>query len=131
MDNIYQTKYDEFQNNLKQRMFLFEVTKHCGYSTFVPIYKTQTMLELYSNVVHHFGNSDRDVGILYFISDSNHQRVRIPLSCQTVADFVSSNITSSPTNLTPIYKYPLPVIYRLYLDDERCHQCNCSTEHHR
>lgn len=131
MENIYQTKYDEFIHNLTQRMFIFEVTKHCGYSTFVSIYKSQTLLELYNNVVHHFGSSDRDIGILYFISDNNQQRIRIPLSCQTVADFVSSNITCNPTNLTPIYKYPLPVIYRLYLDDERCQQGNCSTDHYR
>jgi hypothetical protein len=127
-ENIYQTKYDEFQNNLKQRMFLFEVTKHCGYSTFVPIYKTQTLLDLYNNVIHHFGS---DMGTLYFLSASNQEHIRVPLSYQTVADFVSSNITTNPVRLVPVYNYPSPVIYRLYLDDGRCHQSNCSTIHYR
>ncbi len=130
MSNIYQTKYDEFQTNLTQRMFLFEVTKHCGYSTFVPVYKTQTLLDLYNNVVHHFGSSNRDVGILYFLSTNEQEYIRVPVSYQTVADFVSSNITCEPVKLAPIYNYPMPVIYRLYLDDGRCHQSNCSTIHY-
>jgi hypothetical protein len=130
MANIYQTKYNEFQSNLTERMFLFEVTKHCGYSTFVPVYKTQTLLDLYNNVIHHFG-SDVGVGTLYFLSAYNQDHIRVPLSHQKVQDFVSSNITSDPVTLTPIYNYPCPVIYRLYLDDGRCHQCNCSTDHYR
>ena len=128
MANIYLTKYDEFQTNLSNRMFLFEVTKHCGYSTFVPVYKTQTLLDLYNNINHHFGS---DIGILYYISADDQECIRVPLSYQTVADFVSSNITSEPVKLVPIYDYPLPVIYRLYLDDGRCHQSNCSTIHYR
>ena len=130
MDNIYQTKYDEFQHNLKERMFMFEVTKNCGYSTFISIYKTQTLLELYSNIIHHFGCVDSDMGMLYFLSANDQQRIRVPLSSQTVSNFVSSHILNNPPSLTPIYNWPRPVIYRLYLEDGRCQQNNCSTIHY-
>ena len=45
MDNHYQDKYDEFTRNLHNNMFIFEVEKLCGYSTFVTIYKNQTIIE--------------------------------------------------------------------------------------
>ena len=38
MDNHYQEKYDEFIRNIHKLMFIFEVTKCSGYSTFATIY---------------------------------------------------------------------------------------------
>ena len=116
MDNQYQEKHNEFMRNIKNFMFIFEVTKCCGYSTFVPIYKNQTLIELYSNIIHHFGNIE--VKELYFISKDN-ERVNIPISNQLVSAFIKDNIICNPVKLTPVYHLPNPIIYKLFLSD--CH----------
>lgn len=128
MDNHYQDKYDEYLRNVNNIMFTFEVTKCCGYSTFITVYKNQTLIELYSNIIHHFGNIQ--IRELYFISPQ-YERINIPISTQTVLEFVRDNITCSPIKLIPIYPLPKPVIYRLYLNDGYCSEEHCSTVHYR
>ena len=54
MDNTYHDKLQDYLRNIKENMYTFEVTKCCGYSTFVTIYKTETLIDLYSKVMHQF-----------------------------------------------------------------------------
>ena len=127
MDNRYQDKYEEFIRNVNNIMFTFEVTKCCGYSTFVTIYKNQTLIDLYSNIIHHFGNIQiRD---LYFLTPEN-EHISIPISNLSVAEFVRSNIVCSPVKLVPVYDLPRPVIYKLILNDGVCLEQHCSTVHY-
>ncbi len=128
MDNHYQDKYDEFLRNVHNLMFTFEVTKCCGYSTFVTVYKNQTIMDLYSNIINHFGGNIQ-IHNLFFISPEN-TRVMIPISNQTISDFVRSNIVCNPPRLVPIYDLPKPVIYRLHFDDGHCSENNCTTVHY-
>jgi hypothetical protein len=106
-------------NDIHNLMFTFEVTKCCGYSTFVTVYKNQSLTDLYSNIISHFGNIE--IQELYFVSPEQ-QRFNVPISKQSVSDFISSNIICNPIKLVPIYGLPNPVIYRLYLNDGRCTQ---------
>lgn len=128
MENQYQDKFDEYISNVNYIMFTFEVTKCCGYSTFITVYKNQTLIDLYSNIIHHFGNIE--VRELYFIS-LQEERITIPISNKTVSEFVRDNITCNPIKLIPIYDLPKPVIYRIFLDDGHCSQNNCTTVHYR
>lgn len=128
MDNHYQDKFNEFITNIHNIMFTFEVTKCCGYSTFITVYKNQTLIDLYSNIIHHFGNIQ--IRQFYFISPLD-ERINIPISTQTVSEFVRDNITCNPAKLIPIYDLPKPVIYRLFFDDGQCNQSHCTTVHYR
>ena len=119
MDNQYQEKLNEYTRNMFNIMFIFEVTKCCGYSTFITIYKNQSLIDLYSIIMNHFGIIE--VKELYFIS-TEQQRVNIPLSRQSVSEFVSSYVLSNPIRLAPIYPLPKPTIYRLILNDGHCTQ---------
>ena len=119
MDNQYQEKLNEYTHNMFNIMFIFEVTKCCGYSTFITIYKNQSLIDLYSIIINHFGNIE--IKELYFIS-TEQQRVNIPLSRQSVSEFVSSYVLSNPIRLAPIYPLPKPTIYRLILNDGKCTQ---------
>jgi hypothetical protein len=48
--------------------------------------------------------------------------IQVPISSlKSVRDFVFSNTAKEPRNLEPIYSLPLPVVYRIYLDDGHCH----------
>jgi len=124
MDNHYQDKYDEFLRNTFNLNFVFEVTKCCGYSTFITVYKNQTIMDLYSNIMNHFGGNIQ-IHSLFFISPEN-ARVIIPISNQPILDFVRSNIMCKPPSLVPIYHLPKPVIYKIYFDDGHCSKNNCS-----
>ena len=112
MDEKYKFKYAEFQRNVTNIMYTFEVTKSCGYSTFITVYKTQTMLDLYSNLYAHFGVTE--IKELYFIS-TNNERMDLPMNNQIIKDFVSSNISCGPIKLVPTYPLPCPVVYKLYI----------------
>ena len=119
MDNQYKEKLNEYNRNMVNIMFIFEVTKCCGYSTFITIYKNQSLIDLYSIIMNHFG--DIEIKELYFIS-TEQQRVNIPLSRQSVSEFVSSYVLCNPIKLAPIYPLPKPTIYRLILNDGKCTQ---------
>jgi hypothetical protein len=44
-------------------------------------------------------------------------------SLTTIKEFIFENSAREPRNLEPIYPLPLPVVYRIYLDDGHCHSC--------
>ena len=127
MDNHYQDKREEFLQNTFNLNFVFEVTKCCGYSTFITVYKNQTIIDLYSNIVHHFGNIQ--IIDLFFITPEG-KRIKINISNQKLSDFVSSHVTCNPIRLVPIYDLPKPVIYKIYLDDGHCSQEHCCLIHY-
>jgi hypothetical protein len=146
--NGYNQKLNEHLNEITGRMYIFEVTKFCGYSTFVYVYKDESMVELFNRISYHFGC--RNIKGLYigpastqFITDMSNNSmednnrhciccvdktdkfVQVPFfSFKKVREFVYDNISLSSPNkviLEPIYPLPDPVVYRLYLDDGHCH----------
>jgi hypothetical protein len=56
--SIFHGKLNEYIIEAPGRMYIFEVTKLCGYSTFIFMYKDETMVDLYNRVSHHFGCKD-------------------------------------------------------------------------
>ncbi len=127
MDNQYQNKHDEYIRHINNNMFTFEVTKTCGYSTFVMVYKNQSLIDLYSNINHHFGNIE--IKNMYFITPNN-ERIDVPISNKTVIEFIRPNVLCNPIKLVPIYTLPHPVVYRLFINDDHCNEHYCTTIHH-
>jgi hypothetical protein len=120
MNHTYQDKLNQHMNDIHNLMFVFEVTKCCGYSTFITVYKNQTLTDLYSNIISHFGDNIQ-IKELYFISPEQ-QRFDVPVSKKTVSEFIRTNIICNPIRLAPVYELPSPTIYRLYLNDGQCTQ---------
>ena len=155
--NIYNKKINDFLNEIPGRIYVFEITKFCGYSTFIFMYKDETLLDLWSRVSHHF--SCNDIKGLYIdncLNTSNNETndnetnddtinnnnntvcndnnkccccankadkyVPVPMSSlKKVREFVYENISPESRNMKPVYPIPLPVVYRIYLDDGHCH----------
>ena len=145
----FHKKLNEYLIESPGRMYIFEITKFCGYSTFIFMYKDETMLDLYNRISHHF--SCNDIKGLYIDNHLNtngantngtnanetnvctenncctccadkSKYIQVPISSlKSVRDFVFSNTAIQPRNLEPIYALPLPVVYRIYLDDGHCH----------
>ena len=122
MDLIDQTnKYNELLSmHLKQlsnTMFTFELTKCCNYSTFVFLYKEDKVCDLFLQVGKHFGC--KQLASLYLL-DKEGQKVQIPFNSHTtLREFILEH--SNSQNLKPVYDLPLPVVYRIYLDDGHHH----------
>ena len=112
MDEKYKFKHTDFLRNITNIMYTFEVTKSCGYSTFITVYKTQTFSDLYSNLFAHFGTTE--IKELYFIS-TNNERIDLPMNTQIIKDFVSYYVSCNPIKLVPTYPLPCSVIYKLYI----------------
>jgi hypothetical protein len=147
--NNFNKKINEFNVELPGRMYIFEITKFCGYSTFIYMYKDETIIDLYTRVSHHF--CCKDIKGLYIdnhlykyvddakknqITNSNNNSnacccskktdfyIPIPISSiRTIKELVFDNTAIEPRNLEPIYPLPSPVVYRIYLDDGHCHLC--------
>jgi hypothetical protein len=150
--NVYNKKINDFLNEIPGRIYVFEITKFCGYSTFIFMYKDETLLDLWSRISHHF--SCNDIKGLYIdsclnknqtnddvINNNNNNNtvcddnnkccccaiktdkyIPVPMSSlKKVREFVYENISAESRNLKPVYPIPLPVVYRIYLDDGHCH----------
>jgi hypothetical protein len=117
MNNTYEEKMNDYLSSIRNLMYTFEITKCCGYSTFVTIYKDESLADLYKKVAYHFSS---EVVELYFLLPNN-VHYRVPLSNVPVVKFVRDNIICSPVLLVPIYPLPCPIVYRLYLNDG--HHC--------
>ena len=154
--NDFYKRFNEYNTELPGRMYIFEITKFCGYSTFVYMYKDETISDLYNRVSQHF--CCKSIKGLYIdnhlhrnLLDTQKNKLRsnhnnqnsnnvnsndcccsskkdryIPIhisSLTTIKEFVFENSAREPRNLEPIYPLPLPVVYRIYLDDGHCHSC--------
>lgn len=159
--NAYNKKVNDYLNEIPGRLYVFEITKLCGYSTLIFMYKDETMLDLWNRVSHHF--SCHDIKGLYIDSYLNRvntddkandssmanandnanntvcndntkcsccsvktgKYIPVPMSSlKTIRQFVYENISAESRNLVPIYPIPIPVVYRIYLDDGHCHGIN-------
>ena len=114
MDNKYQDNLDAYIRNMNELMFTFEIIKNSDYqeevsSAFITIYKENTLLQLYEQVIDHF--KVLEIKELFFYSPVG-QRIKIPISKQTVNQFIK---TGNSTNLVSIYPSPIPAVYKLYL----------------
>ena len=96
------------------KMFTFELTKCCSYSTLVFLYKEDRISDLFLQVAKHFGC--KNLVSLYILTKEG-QKILVPFnSNMTLKDFVLDS------DLKPVYDLPMPVIYRIYLDDGHKHE---------
>ena len=80
--SVFHGKLNEYIIEAPGRMYIFEITKLCGYSTFVFMYKDETMLDLYNRVSHHFGCKDIkglyiDNNIFKTLNDNKNKNMNI------------------------------------------------------
>ena len=146
----FHKKLNEYIIESPGRMYIFEISKFCGYSTFIFMYKDETMLDLYNRISHHFGcndikglyinnhlnkdkkgqdtnnNSNNNVCKCSCCTDKLEKYVQVPISSlKRVREFIFENTAKEPRNLEPVYQMPFPVVYKIYLDDGHCHGHSC------
>ena len=111
----YQEKYENILKNYDHNKFLFEMTKCCGYGFIQPIFKMNTLDEIYRNLQLEMSHITI-CGI--YLKDCNENRLDIPRDEMiTVESFFYANRNW----FVPIYPLPTKVVYRLYYDDDHFH----------
>ena len=117
--NKYNQLISDFLKEIPGKMFTFEVTKCCNYSTLVFLFKEDKLSDLFLQAAKHFGCQTL---VSLYILDSEGQKVLIPFNSRTlVKDFIFDHTQANNRILKPIYDVPLPVVYRIYIDDGHSH----------
>lgn len=114
----YRDLLNSYVKEIPGKMFMIEITKCCNYSTFVLMYKEESLIDLYRRVSFHMGC---DIVSLYILTSDNN-RITVPInSNKSMREFIYSQTGITNRNMKPIYDMPLPVVYRIYLDDGHHH----------
>lgn len=109
--SLFHGKLNEYIIEAPGRMYIFEISKLCGYSTFVFMYKDETMLDLYNRVSHHFGC--KDIKGLYIdnnifknlnenIDKNNDENKNENITNNSNSSNSSSNCCKQTDNLIPV-----------------------------
>ena len=114
----YSEKYALMLNRIPDKMYVFEITKKCGYSEFVLVYKDSLVSDLFKTVSNQFATT---VNCLYFMNPETKQHYHIsntnPVSMRELITSFQKN-TEMQSFIEPIYKnVDFLVVYRLFYDD--------------
>jgi hypothetical protein len=116
--NKYNDLITSHLKEIPNKMFTFELTKCCNYSTLVFLYKEDMVSDLFLQAAKHFGCQKL---VSLYLLDEQGQRVLVPFNSHTtLKEFIFEQ--ANQRILKPIYDVPLPVVYRIYLDDGHHHE---------
>ena len=125
----YLKHMSDFTNSISNTKYIIEVTKFCGYSEFIFVFKNSSLLDLYKHVSHQF--CCNDIKGLYIRNEQTKSKQRIPITEQTtMRQFIMQIINSNDEikdMMKPVYPLPSPVVYRIYFDDGHC-SCHSKNE---
>ena len=113
--DIYNEKISKFISNIPNTGYLIEITKCCGYSQFIKVFKKKTLMDMYNDIFYEFDHLD--IKSLY-VYNKNNEKLIIPRNTTLLNNFILNN----PDYFKPVYPIPLLVVYKIYFDDGcRCH----------
>ena len=114
----YVSLWKDFTSQLPNSNYIFEVTKCCNYSSIVVCSKKGNLLDLFNAVSSHFESPD--IKQLFLLNNLTNEKLSIPVSSNIlIRDFISKNKQND--YFRPVYPIPIPVVYRIYLDDGHTH----------
>jgi len=113
----YEDQIENLTKSLLNYNYIFEVTKCCGYSTFVLVSKKGTLLDMYKSISLHF--ECPDIKSLFVMNENTKEKMKIPVT-DTIKIFEYIP-TQNRSFFMPVYPIPQPVVFRIYLDDGHHH----------
>ena len=109
--------------------YIIQVSKICGYSEFLFIFKCFTLIDMYKYVSIQF--SCNDIKRLFIKNEKTNTTRTIPITDKiTMQQFVvliNKGNDEIKGMLSPVYPVPHPVVFKIYIDDGHCH-CNDQNE---
>ena len=120
LQNEYNTKFELLSNRISNYQYIFEITKLCGHGQFIPIFKRQTLIDIYKIISLHY--DCKDIKQLFFINSCTNEKIYIPIThVITIQDFLFSHNSGSAQIIKPVYPVPCKIVYRIYFDDGHTH----------
>jgi hypothetical protein len=120
----YSVKCGLMLSRIPDKMYVFEITKKCGYSEFVLVYKDSLVSELFTIASNQFSTN---VNCLYFMNPETKKHYHIPNTNQvSMRELITSfqKNTEMQSFIEPIYKnVEFLVVYRLFYDDDLTECC--------
>lgn len=113
-DRCYDERIYDYIKNMADTKYILEITKFCGYSHLMVVYKEDSLLDLYIDISKQMW-CDNILGLFALINtdtQSNSLNIKkIPLTANTsLRQFIANN------NLKPIYSIDKPTVYRVFID---------------
>ena len=126
----YTTNMNTYINSIiPNTSYIIQVSKICGYSEFLFIFKSFTLIDLYKYVSIQF--SCNDIKRLFIKNEKTNTTRTIPITDKiTMQQFVvliNKGNDEIKGMLTPVYPAPHPVVFKIYIDDGHCngeHVCS-------
>ena len=104
--------------HIPDTMYIFEVTKKCGYSEFVLAYKDFSITELIKTVSIQFQDSTID-SLCFKNPDTQESRTISSTDSGTIREMITQFQNDETMNLKPVYQnMEFFVVYRIHLLDE-------------
>lgn len=107
-DPIFNQGFKRYLDNVRNNGYMFEVSKCCGYSEIMPIFKSATCADLYTNIMHQFGiNIENKIRV--FVTDASNNRLIIQNDSTPIKNFILENANF----FKPVYPLPTRVVYKI------------------
>jgi len=124
LSNDYSSKFASMIMRIPNTMYIFEVTKNCGYSEFVLVYKDFSIAEFIKTVSIQFQDSTID-SLCFKNSETNERRTISSTDSGTIREMITQFQNDKTMNLKPVYQnMEFFVVYRIHLLDDELDQSN-------
>jgi predicted nucleic-acid-binding Zn-ribbon protein len=121
MNNLFETQLHNFIFHISYSRYIIQLTKCCGYSEFIILYKEMSLQDIYKTVCFHYGisNQENTSTIQLYVVDKDII-LNIPNdSNTTLYQFISSHSSF----FVPVYPLPTPLVYTIFCDDGHILTC--------
>jgi hypothetical protein len=114
----YSSKFATMIMRIPDTMYIFEVTKKCGYSEFVLVYKDFSIANLIKTVSIQF--QDSTINSLCFLNSETQKRITISSTDSgTIREMITQFQNDKSMQLKSVYQnMEVFVVYRIYLSDD-------------
>ena len=120
----YSFKFASMIMRIPDIMYIFEVTKMCGYSEFVLAYKDFSIAELIKTVSIQFQDSTID-SLCFKNPETDERRTISSTDSGTIREMITHFQNDETINLKPVYQnMEFFVVYRIHLLDDDLDQSN-------
>lgn len=117
----YNQNKEAYLRSLFETQYVFEVTKCCGYSCWVSVYKDETYSALYKNVMREFGYPQLPCKFELYGTNENGENFILPKISDKEELSIKDFLIQNKKFFVTIYPVPAKLVYKIYLDDGHSH----------
>ena len=127
-DPQFKQGFKKYVDSVRRNCYMFEVSKCCGYSEIVPLFKNATCSDLHRNIVCQFGiKAEEKIRIRATATDmSGNVLVINNLYIQNDDKPIRNLILENNNIFKPVYDLPTRVVYKIRYETENTASCCCN-----